>query len=39
MSEKHLTIEQFLGEIGKAAGFAQAEAARYRAELGAPETP
>ena len=33
MSEKHLTIERFLGEIGKAAGFAQAEAARYRAEL------
>ena len=33
MSAKHLTIEKFLGEIGKAAGFAQAEAARYRTEL------
>ena len=30
---KHLTIEKFLGEIGKAAGFAQAEACRYLAKL------
>ena len=34
MSKESLpTIEQFLGEVGKAAGYAQAEAVRYLAKL------
>ena len=34
MSKEALpTIEQFLGEVGKAAGYAQAEAVRYLAKL------